>query len=394
MSFERADAIVRAVLYEGYVLYPYRASSLKNRQRFTFGCVHARAAEPEGEGGDPCRMKTECLVVGGEGALALVAVRFLQVIERVDQPSCPVWHEAVERTVPVPERTVGALAREGEIVRFAFDAEHREVDGVLRRSAAIAGLVEVRAAPVASGAHRVAVEIRNLTPAEAGRRPGGPDRQAARDTDLLSTFASTHTLVGVRGGELVSLVDPPEALREAAAACENVGTWPILVGDPASRDLMLSSPIILEDHPRIAPESPEALYDCTEIDEILTLRILTLTDAEKAEVRATDPRARALLDRVEALGPEAICRLHGTARRPDQVDLRPGDRVRLRPEGRADVLDLALAGMDATVTGVERDYEGRVHFAVTVDDDPGRDLGASGQPGHRFFFRREELERR
>jgi hypothetical protein len=157
---------------------------------------------------------------------------------------------------------------------------------------------------------------------------------------------------------------------------------------------MLSSPIILEDHPRIAPESPEALYDVTEIDEILTLRILTLTDAEKAEARATDPRARALLDHVEALGPDAICRLHGTERGLDGVDLRPGDRVRLRPGGRGDVLDLALAGMDATIASVERDYEGRVHFAVTVDDDPGRDLGASGMPGHRFFFGREELERR
>jgi hypothetical protein len=394
MSFERVDAIVRAVLYEGYVLYPYRASSLKNRQRFTFGCLGARAPGQEGDGGDPWRMKTECLVVGGERAVIAVAVRFLQVIERVDQPSRPAWHEAVERAIPVPERTLGALAREAEIVRFAFDAEQGSVDGVLRTSAAIAGAVEVRTEPVAPGAHRITVEIRNLTPAEARPRTRGSDRLAARDADLLTTFASTHTLIGVRGGELVSLVDPPEALRAATAACENAGTWPVLVGDPASRDLMLSSPIILEDHPRIAPESPEALYDLTEIDEILTLRILTLTDAEKAEARATDPRARALLDRVEALGPDAICRLHGASLWLDGVDLRPGDRVRLRPGGRGDVLDLALAGMDATIASVERDYEGRVHFAVTVDDDPGRDLGASGQPGHRFFFGREELERR
>jgi hypothetical protein len=74
------------------------------------------------------------------------------------------------------------------------------------------------------------------------------------------------------------------------------------------------------------------------------------------------------------------------------AEIRQGDRVRLHPRGRADIMDLALAGMSATVEAIEQDFEGRVYLAVTVDDDPGKDLGALRQPGHRFFFQPEEVE--
>jgi len=393
MSFEGVDAIVRAVLYEGYVLYPYRSTSIKNRQRFTFGGVYPRAWS-DAHGADPFRMKTECLVRGGGHARVSIVVRFLHLLERLGEASGDAWHEAAERTVEASERGLDALVRERETRCFVFEATSSEADGVVRRHAALAGEIDLWAEPVAQDAHRLTVEIRNVTPFDGWPSGGGRDRLAARDAALLRSFASTHTLVRVDGGEMVSLADPPDDLRAAAAACQNVGAWPILVGEPGRRDVVLSSPIILEDHPRVAPESPLDLFDATEIDEILLLRIMTLTDAEKAEMRALDARSRALLDRVEALGPDALLRLHGTSRHGADVDLRPGDRVRLRPGARGDVLDVALAGMDATIASVERDYEGRVHFAVTVDADPGRDLGVTGQPGHRFFFRREELERR
>jgi hypothetical protein len=74
------------------------------------------------------------------------------------------------------------------------------------------------------------------------------------------------------------------------------------------------------------------------------------------------------------------------------IDLRPGDRVRLRPRAGADIFDIALAGRVATVEAIEQDYEGRIHFAAIVDDDPGKDLGMLRQPGHRFFFSPEEIE--
>lgn len=74
------------------------------------------------------------------------------------------------------------------------------------------------------------------------------------------------------------------------------------------------------------------------------------------------------------------------------VTVRPGDRVRLRPRRRADILDMALDGKIATVESIEQDFEGRIHLAVTVDDDPGHDLGAARQVGHRFFYLADEIE--
>jgi hypothetical protein len=174
---------------------------------------------------------------------------------------------------------------------------------------------------------------------------------------------------------------------------------------------MLSSPIILYDYPRVAPESPGDFFDATEIDEMLALRIMTMTDKEKREMSAADARARALLQRTESLSGDDLLRLHGTVRglRPVTVDeksdrrrlecvhlgaveLTRGDRVRLRPRGRADVFDLVLAGMTATIQAIEQDFEDRVHLAVTVDDDPGQDFGTAGLPGHRFFFGLDEVE--
>jgi hypothetical protein len=74
------------------------------------------------------------------------------------------------------------------------------------------------------------------------------------------------------------------------------------------------------------------------------------------------------------------------------VDLKKGDRVRLRPQAGGDIFDLALAGKTAIIESIEQDYENKIYFAVIVDDDPGRDLGMLRQPGHRFFFSTEEVE--
>jgi hypothetical protein len=134
------------------------------------------------------------------------------------------------------------------------------------------------------------VEITNRTPWAGG----------SREDALRRTFCSTHTILRTRRGRFVSATE--------AAGCENIGTWPVLIGDDTT---MLSSPIILEDDPQIAPESPGDLYDGGEIDGLLTLSIMSLTDAEKEEIRAGDPRARAILERTESLTEEQLLRLHG-----------------------------------------------------------------------------------
>ena len=326
-------AIADAVLYEGYVLWPYRRSALKNVQRWTFGGVFPRAhAEARAPGDDPWTMQTQCLLEAVPDATARVGVevRFLQVVWRqlVDARGNAVdellaggerhltWEEAVERRFALGPLGLDELA-EGRSAPIAIAAGREEeslgeAGSVVRSWEPLRGTVHVGAEPVAPGLHRLTARIENVTPWD-----GGP-----REAALRRTFCSTHTVLRAQDGAFASLTDPPPALRDAAAACENRGTWPVLVGEPGGRDTVLSSPIILEDHPRIAPESPGDLFDGGEIDQLLILNILSLTDEEKAEVRASDPRVREILDRSEALSPAQLLRLHGRTVREGP---RPGD---------------------------------------------------------------------
>jgi hypothetical protein len=180
-----------------------------------------------------------------------------------------------------------------------------EAVGALVRSwRPLRGAVEVGAELLKEGTFRVTARITNTTPW------AGEDRE----TTLRQTFVSTHTTLDVEAGEFVSLIDPPEELKEAAEGCENLKTWPVLVGEEEERRTMLSSPIILYDYPQIAPESPGDLFDGTEIDQMLILNVLNLTDEEKEEMRASDPRGRDILERCESLSPEELMKLNGTFR--------------------------------------------------------------------------------
>ena len=326
---DQVRAIADAVLYEGYILWPYRRSAMKNRQRWTFGGVYPRA-HSEGRDDDPWTMQTECLLEGGDQTRVEVRVRFLQVVDRqvlaetdgdlepvdelvVDGEPQLSWKEASEREVVVPGLRPTDLER-GHLAEINVPAagEHEDLidrrgrrAGVVSRSwRHLTGTVEISSTPLAGGLFRLRVRISNTSPWEGG------DREDA----LSQTFASTHTALRADDGALVSLTDPPGELRAHAAACRNEGTWPVLVGEEGDRSMLLSSPIILEDHPRVAPESPGDLFDGGEIDQLLTLSILSLTGDEKREMRATDPRAREILERTEALTPEQLMRLHGTVR--------------------------------------------------------------------------------
>jgi hypothetical protein len=281
-------AIADAVLYEGYLLWPYRRSATKNRRRWTFGGVYP-PAHAERHPDDRRRVRAECLVEG-EGDVAVTA-RFLQVVRRRVSGAAPYldWDEAVERELGPGPFEVPA----GEAV------ERLEDGAVVRTWGRLEGRLDVRREP-----GRIVVELVNTTPWE------GDDREEA----LRHSFCSAHIVLRARGAAFVSQQDPPARLRDATAALRNDGLWPVLVGEPGSRDTVLASPLILEDHPRIAPESPGDLFDGGEIDQLLVLNILSLTEDEKAEMRASDPRAREILERTEALTPEELMRLHGAIR--------------------------------------------------------------------------------
>jgi len=344
MTGDLVDRIVEAVLYEGYVLYPYRPSAVKNRQRWTFGAIYPRTFSEYQGGTDAWTMQTECLVRGGEDTRLDVQVRCLHVVARTigelleplgpptndDEPRYrPVpslrvdgrlyqsWDEAVERVVGVGERRLGDLVARACRVPVSVPAGRsveplRDASGVaagvaVREHDLLEGEVVVTAQPVGAGLFRVAVRVDNTAPCAI-------EDLGDRERALRRTFVATHPILRATGGELLSLTDPPEDAREEAAACRNAGTWPVLVGEPGSHNTLLSSPIILEDYPQIAQESPGSLFDGTEIDEILTLRILALTDEEKEEMRAADERTRAMLDRTESLTAGQLLSMHGAMR--------------------------------------------------------------------------------
>jgi hypothetical protein len=258
----------------------------------------------------------------------------------------------------------------------------------------------------------------------------------SRDDGLKYSLIAAHLLIGVAGATFLSMTDPPEWAAGEVAGCENIGTWPVLAGPAECRDLMLSSPVILYDHPEVAPESAGDLFDATEIDEILTLRTLALTDAERQEARATDPRAADLIDRLDGLPPEMLERMHGAIRylspgpgkaaaepptftEPGEVSpaaqpwwdpgadtsvspqtdhvlvsgirVARGSRVLMRPGARrADAQDIFLAGREALVEAVLHDVDGQVHVAVSPVSDPLADLQRNH--GRFLYFAPDEIE--
>lgn len=433
---ERAREVADAVLYEGYLLYPYRASSSKNRLRWQFGVLMppTMAAAGSGEHADSC---TECLLEPGQDALLHVMLRFLQVRRRtveaaddggyrpvnslrVGERDVAAWDETAERQVearlPVADLLSGACT-----VPFAIDgtADQETVEGgrVIRRCWPLRGELVASAHRLDGpyGGVRLRVEVRNTSDWSVE----SPDRESA----LRRALIGAHTLLVIDSGSFMSLLDPPEWAAPAARACVNERSWPVLVGQPGTAEAMLSAPIILYDYPTVAPESPTPLYDGTEIDEILTLRTMALTDDEKRQARATDDRAAELLDSVDGLPPELLDRLHGTVRylrdvtasapapeapwwdpaADDSVDpdtdrvavpggeIGKGSRVLLRPNLHAsDAQDMFLVGRAATVQAVLSDVDGACHIAVTIDDDPAAELQTS--QGRFRYFGPDEVE--
>jgi hypothetical protein len=403
MNRELVDKIVNAVLYEGYILYPYRASSKKNqRERFTFGRIYPQQYSEAQNGREPCLMQTECLVRNESHDAALeIAVRFLQPLAR--ETGDQLWLEAIEREVKLSPVSLNVSIE--QMHEFTFPAADSVEKEITRRNEMICGRIELQTQVAEEAIVKIRVRIFNETPVPAKAREN-------QDALLMRTFASTHTILHAIGGKFVSLLDPDPDCIELAGACRNIGTWPVLVDEEKhERDAMLSSPIILYDYPRIAPESAGDLFDSTEIDELLTLRVQALTNTEKIEMQRVDEQARKILERAENLRPEQFLKMHGTLREVrktneelfnpaqrresaavDGVTLKAGDRVRIRPKRRADVMDIALEGKIAIIESVEEDVDKNVHFAVVLEDDPGRDIGMMRHIGHRFFYAADEVE--
>jgi len=154
---------------------------------------------------------------------------------------------------------------------------------IVRRQELLRGTLEIETWRLRDGLYKIAARVRN----QSFMEPGDLENS---ETVLKHTFVSAHIILQAEHGEFVSLLETPAEFKEAAGGCRNIGVWPVLVGDEAKgeRATMLASPIILYDYPKVAPESAGDFGDGTEIDEMLTLRVMTMTEAEKREMHADD----------------------------------------------------------------------------------------------------------
>jgi hypothetical protein len=467
-----ARQVADAVLYEGYLLYPYHQAAPKNQVRFQFG-VLMPPGYAQVDPHEPAAQQTECLLECPDNAQVRVLARFLQLQDRCVQSFSPdtgeledvgalyvdgteytSWSDAAEReqraTVTVADLLAGDEDLEfhigpGELAEDINDQAGRQAGRLVRSWSALDGAIRLHAERVAGPyqALRLRLRLENTSTPRA--------QFAVREDGLRHAMIAAHLLIAVPGGRFLSMTEPPEWAAAEVSACENIGTWPVLAGPPDCRDLLLSSPVILYDHPEIAAESAGQLFDSTEIDEILTLRTLALTDAEKRAARATDSRVAEMMDRLDDLPPEMLERLHGAIRylreapagarlaadaavsngagavangaaadpesmitdRPkvpwwdpgsdstvspetdhvlvDGVRVARHSRVVMRPgTRRADAQDLFLAGREAIVEAVLHDVDGQVHLAVLPVDDPASDL--QRQHGRFLYFAPDEVE--
>lgn len=431
---ESARAVADAVLYEGYLLYPYRASAPKNQVRWQWGVL--MPADVVARDDSERRSNRTDLVIDGRPKGLRATVRFLQVQQRYVEDAAGArverleagdttyvpWDEAreIELLVDVPLKGVSDSSFE---VPGGSETEELEGGRLVRVWEPVTVGVRTAVRPVESAfpVSVVTIEVENRTALA--------DDEPSRRAWLRRALVACHLLVEVEGASFVSQLDGPQWAAGLVTGCENDGLFPVLAGPSGQDGVVLSSPIILYDHPELAPQSESTFFDSLEIDELLSLRTMTLSEAEKREMRGTDPRAAALLDEVEHMPDELWDRLHGTVRYLDTmaplapppstapaldvpwwdpgadgayepesdairvggVEVSRGTRVLLRPGARrADAHDLFLAGRHATVAAVLHDVDGNQHLAVTLDDDPGADLKLAH--GRYLYFAPDEVE--
>ena len=351
------ERLVDSLLFEGYALYPYTPGATKNATPTPFGIVYPRDyAQTQTHAFDRMQMQfvvEKDAVVSGE-------VRFLQASGEK--------HRAVERRVQ--------LGVAPSKVSFDFDE--------------LEGIAELDAETLPDGRSRVTLKVENLTPLTEEETTG--DRKDA----LLKSMLSTHLLASTENG--AKIVSPLERGDDGVAGCCQVNTWPVLA--TLQDDAILAPTFMLPDHPEIAPESVNDFFDNTEIEEALVLHIQALSDQEREEIAAQDPKVREMLARADATTPQQLMDLHGRVRIEDPpgeravtfegVTYKRGDKVVLHPPLDADVYDKMLDGRTATIHRLFMRVDDRLHLGVTVDDDPMQEI--LGESGRFLFFFAEEVE--
>jgi hypothetical protein len=356
-SKSHLERLVDSLLFEGYALYPYTPGATKNATPTPFGIIYpADYARNQTHAFDRMQMQG---IVGSADSVVTAEVRFLQASGEK--------HRAVERRVQL-----GAAPSK---VSFDFDG--------------VEGTAELIVDRLPDGRGRVTLQVENTTPLTA------EEAEADRKEALLQSMLSTHLLTQVQGDRFLSPLDRGD---DGVAGCCQVNTWPVLA-TPAD-DALLGPTIMLPEHPEIAPESVNDFFDGTEIEEALVLHIQALSDQEREEIAAQDPKVREMLARADATTPQQLMDLHGRVRLEDPpgerevtingVTYRRGDKVIVHPAPSADVYDKMLDGRRATIHRLFLRIDDRLHIGVTIDDDPMQEI--LGESGRFLFFFSEEVE--
>ena len=352
------ERLVDSLLFEGYALYPYTPGATKNATPTPFGIVYpADYARDETHAFD--RMQIQGIITDAD-ALVTGEIRFLQASGEK--------HKAIERRVQ--------LGAAPSTVGFEFDDLEGKAELIVER--------------LPSGMGRVTFQVENVTELTDEEATG--DRKDA----LLKSMLSTHLLLRVEGGH--KFLSPLERGDDGVAGCCQVNTWPVLA--TPNDDALLAPTFMLPDHPEIAPESVNDFFDGTEIEEALVLHIQALSDQEREEISAQDPKVREMLARADATTPQQLMDLHGRVRIEDPpgerevvldgVKYRRGQKVILHPPQDADVYDKMLNGRTATIHRLFLRVDDRLHLGVTIDDDPMQEI--LGESGRFLFFFAEEVE--
>ncbi|MGI8729366.1 MAG: hypothetical protein ACR2LK_05160 [Solirubrobacteraceae bacterium] len=349
--------LVDSLLFEGYALYPYTPGATKNATPTPFGIVYpGDYAQQQTHAFD--RMQMQFIV--DKDAVVTGEVRFLQASGE--------QHRAIERRVQLGVAPA----------KVSFDFDDLE------------GIAEIETDTLPDGRGRVTLKVENTTALTA------EEATADRKDALLKSMLSTHLLAQTEGG--AKIVSPLERGDDGVAGCCQVNTWPVLAapGD----DAILAPTIMLPDHPEIAPESVNDFFDGTEIEEALVLHIQALSEQEREEIAAQDPKVREMLARADATTPQQLMDLHGRVRLEDPpgerevtfegVTYKRGDKVVLHPPQDADVYDKMLDGRTATIHRLFLRVDDRLHLGVTIDDDPMQEI--LGESGRFLFFFAEEVE--
>jgi hypothetical protein len=272
-----SEGLADAPLSEGFVLDPHRTS--RSRFQWRFGLVAPQG--PVGEAAAHSFTETVCLLESEERARLTVRLRFLQIqtrsAEGQGQPP-GTWEQGVLHTkttelalrVGQPASVLLIEAPGARTVENIADAEGVLSARYITESRPLEGQMRLHVRPVADFL-RVSIRFENLAPWE-------PHFATDRFALLRRSFVGAHLVVSAHEARFVSLLEPPASAAAAVASCHSTHVHPVLVGPAGRRDLMLSSPILFQDYPAFGQPEPADVSESADIDEALSLRLMTMAD--------------------------------------------------------------------------------------------------------------------